>query len=237
MPPYSRILLKLSGEILLGDREFGIEKNRTLALATSIKKFHDSGYQIGIVIGGGNIYRGVDLSDEGFSRTPADNMGMLATFFNGMALQQALTSIGVKAVVLSALECPKVVESYNWNRAMEYLDKGVILIFVGGTGNPYFTTDTAAALRASEIRADILLKATKVEGIYNKDPIKYPDAIKYDRLSYSQMLAEKLQVMDATAVALCQSNGIPMYVFNMKKLFNDSPSDILSNLSNGTFVE
>ena len=148
-------------------------------------------------------------------------MGMLATLMNGIALQQTLTSKGIAASVMSALECPKVVESYQWSTALQYLKKGIVVIFVGGTGNPYFTTDTAAALRASEIGADVLLKATKVDGIYNKDPLKFSDALKYEKISYSQILAEKLRVMDATAIALCRSNRIPIFVFNMKRLIKE----------------
>jgi uridylate kinase len=237
MLKHRRILLKLSGEILIGDRGFGIDQTKVNALAKSIKNLQEFGCQIGIVIGAGNIYRGVDLREEGFSRTPADHMGMLATFFNGMALEQVLNRMDVKVAVMSALECPKIVESYNWNRAMEYLNAETILIFVGGTGNPYFTTDTAAALRASEIEADILMKATKVDGIYDKDPIKHLDAVKYTKITYAQILAEKLQVMDATAVALCQSNRIPIYVFNMKNLFDHSPSDVLNDWDRGTLVQ
>lgn len=231
-----RILLKLSGEsLLMGDR-FGIDQQACLRVAYSLKRIKEAGIGLGVVIGGGNIFRGINLKELGMPRTPADYMGMIATLLNGIAIQQALASIGCKASVMSALECPKVAESYNWAQAMQHLEEGTILIFVGGTGNPYFTTDTAAALRASEIRADALLKATKVDGIYNKDPLKYVDAVKYPTISYERVLAEKLQVMDATAIALCQSNQIPIVVFNMNQFFNEKVETYLSDLSHGSLV-
>jgi uridylate kinase len=214
--PYKRILLKLSGEALLGDQKFGIAYNACQQVASAVKNLHDSGFEVALVIGGGNVFRGVNLKQLGMQRTPADQIGMLATLINGISLQQALLAINCPAVVMTALECPKVAETYTWGRAMEYISQGKVLIFVGGTGNPYFTTDTAAALRASEIHADIFLKATKVDGIYNKDPLKHSDAKKYEKISYSQVLAEKLEVMDATATALCMSSKIPMLVFNMR---------------------
>jgi uridylate kinase len=192
---------------------------------------------VGIVIGGGNIFRGIHLEKMGLQRTPADLMGMLATLINGIALQQALASIHCPAKVMSSLECPRAVEPYSWRRALECLEEGNVLIFVGGTGNPYFTTDTAAALRASEIRADIFLKATKVDGVYDKDPLKYSDAKKYNSLSYSQALAEKLEVMDATSIALCRNNNIPMLVFNMNLLEEDKILAALSEKSLGTIVK
>ena len=233
--PYRRILLKLSGEMLMGKIPFGIESDACLTLAKSIQAFQLAGYEIGIVIGGGNLFRGIDLTNDGLSRTPADQMGMLATIMNGIAIEQTLQNIGCPAKALSAIECPRIVETYTWRSAMEYLSTGTVLIFVAGTGNPYFTTDTAAAMRASEIKADILLKATKVDGIYSKDPLKYPDATKYKTLSYSQMLAEKLEVMDATSIALCRKNHIPIQVFQMELLKKIHPADILS-LQEGTLV-
>ncbi len=236
-PPYKRVLLKLSGETLLGDQAFGIHQSACLDVAHYLQKIKKTGLELAIVIGGGNIFRGINLKATGMLRTPADHMGMLATLLNGIAIQQALMAIGSKACVMSALECPQVAESYRWSQALQYLMEGVILIFVGGTGNPYFTTDTAAALRASEIQADILLKATKVDGIYNKDPLKYPDAVKYEKISYSQILTEKLQIMDATAVTLCRSNRIPIFVFNMQRLMSENVDHILSDFSHGTFVE
>jgi len=178
----------------------------------------------------------VDLRLMGIPRTPADHMGMLATLFNAIAVQQALVLQGIPVCVMSALECPKVAESYNWTKALKYFESGHVVLFAGGTGNPYFTTDTAAALRACEIGADVLLKATKVDGVYNKDPLKYPDAIKYETISYSQVLAEKLQVMDATAVTLCRSSQIPIFVFNMRRLIEEPLDELLKQTDKGTWV-
>lgn len=236
-PQFHRILLKLSGETLLGDQEFGIHYPACVQVAAYLEKIHRMGIELGVVIGGGNIFRGIDLKDSGIPRTPADHMGMLATLFNGVALKQALVSRGVRAALMSAIGCPTIAEPYNWDKAQNYLEDGVVLIFVGGTGVPYFTTDTAAALRASEIHADILLKATKVDGIYNKDPLKYADAVKYSKISYAQILAEKLQVMDATAIALCQSNHIPVFVFNMLRLLEEDLAPVLFDFSHGTLVK
>jgi uridylate kinase len=224
---YRRILLKLSGEMLVQGQPFGISGEACQALAANIKKLQSSGLEIGIVIGGGNIFRGTHLEAIGIARSPADQMGMLATLINGIALNEALENIGCKSKVLTALECPKVAETYTWKTAMDALQAKTVVIFVGGTGNPYFTTDTAAAMRASEINADALLKATKVDGIYSKDPLKYSDAIKFSSLSYSEMLREKLEIMDATAVALCRSNHIPILVFDMQKLHSkDFPQQL-----------
>lgn len=233
--PYKRILLKLSGESLANDQKFGLSAESCSHIAKAIKELKDSGLEIAIVIGGGNIFRGVNLKEIGMARTPADHIGMLATLMNGIALQQSLLSIQCPATLMSALECPKVAEPFIWSNAMKTLDEGNVLIFVGGTGNPYFTTDTAAALRASEIHADVFLKATKVDGIYNKDPLKHPDAKKYEKMTYSQVLAEKLEVMDATSVALCMSNRIPILVFNMRLLGSEKMIQELSNGS-GTLV-
>jgi uridylate kinase len=232
-----RILLKLSGETLSRQQAFGIHQEACVEVAQYLCKIRQLGVELGVVIGGGNIFRGIDLKLSGMPRTPADQMGMLATLLNGLAIQQALIGLGAKACLMSALDCPKVAESYNWAKALQYLQEGVIVIFVGGTGNPYFTTDTAAALRANEIQADLLLKATKVDGIYDKDPFRYPDAVKYSTISYSQMLAEKLQVMDATAVSLCQSGQMPIFVFNMQRLLNENLEELLGNLNNGTLVK
>ncbi len=231
-----RILLKLSGEMLKGPQDFGIHAESCQKLARTIQALHQQNIQLGIVIGGGNIFRGVQSRDLGIDRTPADHLGMLSTVMNGIAFQQTLISIGCKARVMSALDCPKVVESYRWDRAMECLDKGEVLIFVGGTGNPFFTTDTAAALRASEIRARLLLKATKVDGVYNQDPLKFPNAKKYQKISYSQFLAEKLGVMDATSIAMCRQHEIPIFVFHMNQLVPEKVSSLLS-LQNGTLID
>lgn len=217
-PLYKRILLKISGEMLMGKQEFGIDRSACRQLAKALSALQRDGMQIAVVIGGGNIFRGIRLEDDGVERSAADQMGMLATLINGISLREALLAIGTKAKVMTALECPKVAEAFDREKALESLNGGTLLIFVGGTGNPYFTTDSAAALRACEIDADILAKATKVDGIYTKDPIQHPDAIKYDTLTYSQALSDRLGVMDATALALCRSNRIPIFVFNMHRL-------------------
>ncbi|MBA3816645.1 MAG: UMP kinase [Parachlamydiaceae bacterium] len=234
--PYRRILLKLSGEMLVNGQLQAIDPHACHNLAVSIKALHSTGVDIGLVIGGGNLFRGMNFQTMGMRRTPADQIGMLATLINGIALQQALENCQCPAKVLSAIECPKIAETYTWQRAHELLNTGHVVIFVGGTGNPYFTTDTAAALRASEISADVLIKATKVDGIYNKDPIKYPNATKYTTLNYSQMLAEKLEIMDATSIALCRSNHIPILVFNMELLRQGRAQEILNNPQMGTLV-
>lgn len=233
---FKRILIKLSGETLMGSQSFGIQPEACQRMALQLQQMKEAGLQIAVVIGGGNIFRGINLKSLGMQRTPADQMGMLSTLINGIALQQALESINCKAKVMSALECPKVADPYHWSKALESLENGQVLIFVGGTGNPYFTTDTAAALRASEIHADILLKATKVDGIYNKDPLKFKDAQKYERMTYAQVLAEKLEVMDATSIALCMSNKLPIFVFNMKLLYEGKILDVLTHQNMGTLV-
>lgn len=199
----------------MGEQKFGIEHRACLQIAQAIKEVHALGVQIGIVVGGGNIFRGNQAEAFGFARTPADHIGMLATTINGLALQQTLASIGVESRVMSALTTDSIVEPYHWGHALHALQKGMIVIFVGGTGNPYFTTDSAAALRASEVEADILLKATKVDGIFSDDPKKNPKAVKFERLTYSEVLAKQLNVMDATAIALCRENQIPICVFNL----------------------
>ena len=199
----------------MGEQKFGIEHCACKQIAQSIKELYQLGLQIGIVVGGGNIFRGNLAEAFGFARTPADHIGMLATTINGLVLQQTLASLGVESRVMSALNTDSIIEPYHWGHALHSLQKGMIVIFVGGTGNPYFTTDSAAALRASEIQAEILLKATKVDGIYSEDPKKNPHAVKYDRLTYSEVLAKKLNVMDATAIALCRENHIPICVFNL----------------------
>lgn len=235
--PYQRILLKLSGEMLSESQHFGINAAACQSLAHSLKKLREANFEVGIVIGGGNIFRGMNLLSLGIARSAADQMGMLATLMNGITLQQALENVGCSSQILTALECPKVAESYTWHKAHSYLATGHIVIFVGGTGNPYFTTDTAAALRASEINADVLIKATKVDGIYDRDPIKHPEAIKFNSLTYSQVLTQKLEIMDATAVALCRSNKIPIFVFNMQLLKTDDMSQMLLSENLGTWVK
>lgn len=232
--PYKRVLLKLSGEAMSVDSTSGISGESTLKIALGIKDFVDHGIEVGCVIGGGNIFRGIQGSSLGISRTPADQMGMLATIINAIALQQALEQQGVDAIVMSAINCGPIADLYNWKQAIHHLEKKRVLIFAGGTGNPYFTTDTAAALRASEIHAEILLKATKVNGVYSKDPLKYPDAVRFEKLTYDEVLAQNLSVMDATSVALCRSSQIPILVFNMWATTH--LTDVLINKSLGTIV-
>lgn len=199
----------------MGGQNFGVDQAACQQIATAIKEVYDRGVQVGIVVGGGNIFRGSQAASFHFARTPADHIGMLATTINGLVLQQSLAALGCHCRIMSALNCDSIVETYIWGHAMDYLDKGDIVIFVGGTGNPYFTTDTAAALRASEINAEVLFKATKVDGIYDKDPLKHSDAVKFDQLTYSDALTKNLSVMDATAIALCRENQIPIVVFNL----------------------
>lgn len=217
-PHYRRVLLKLSGEALMGNNSFGVSPEACQKIALSIKEAVSQAIQVAVVLGAGNIFRGMHgVEDLGLTRTPADHMGMLGTIINGIALHQALTQIGCEARVMSALECPKVVETYNWSRAIDHIESGSVLIFVGGTGNPYFTTDTAASLRANEINADILMKATKVDGVYDQDPFKNPSAKKYSSITFSQVLQDKLNVMDAAAIALSRDSTIPIFVFNFGK--------------------
>ena len=199
----------------MGEQKFGMEHSACQQIAQSIKEVYALGIQIGLVVGGGNIFRGNQAQAFGFARTPADHIGMLATTINGLVLQQSLAAIGVESRVMSAFNTDPIIEPYHWGNAMKFLSQGIIVIFVGGTGNPYFTTDSAAALRASEIEAEILLKATKVDGIYSEDPVKNPQAHKFNQLTYSEVLSKKLQVMDATAIALCRENQIPICVFNL----------------------
>ena len=212
---YRRILLKLSGEVLK-NRETGdsIDASRLAFMAERVKKIHDSGVEVGIVLGGGNIFRGLTGAKNGVNRVVGDSMGMLATIINGLAMMNALEEIGVPARVMTAIEMPKLAEPYIQRRALRHLEKGRVLIFAGGTGNPYFSTDSAAALRASEIGADALLKATKVDGIYTADPMKDPTAKKYGSLKYETALEKRLKVMDSAAFALCMDNGIPIVVFD-----------------------
>lgn len=231
-----RILLKLSGERLAGPEGYGINASACHQAALSIQTIKKIVPEIAIVIGGGNLCRGINAKEMGLERTPADQIGMLATIMNGLALQNALNEIKCPARALSALDCPKVVESYQWQKANDYINSGEILIFVGGTGNPYFTTDTAAAMRASEIGAELLLKATKVDGVYSQDPIKFPNAQYYPEIPFSQVLAENLEVMDATAIALCMRNNIPVIVFDMQALAQNQMANILSGKSKRTLI-
>jgi uridylate kinase len=215
-PKYERILLKLSGEALMGDAPFGIDPAVTAQIAHEIGEIQQLGVQTAIVIGGGNLFRGLAASARGMDRATGDYMGMLATVINALALQDALEHHGVLTRVASAIEMRAVAEPFIRRRAVRHLEKGRVVIFAAGTGNPYFTTDTAASLRAMEIKADVLLKATKVDGIYTADPVTTPDAEKYDDISYLQVLERGLKVMDATAISLCMDNKLPIVVFNLR---------------------
>jgi len=215
-PQYRRILLKISGEVLTGTGSYGIDPEVIREIAQEIKEVKALGVEIAIVIGGGNIFRGVAASSKGMDRASADYMGMLATVLNGLALQDALEKMDVHTRVQTAIEMREVAESYIRRRAIRHLEKGRVVIFVGGTGNPYFTTDTTASLRAMEIGAEVILKATKVDGIYDADPLLHKEAKKYDELTYFEVLNKRLKVMDATAISLCMDHHIPIIVFNLK---------------------
>jgi uridylate kinase len=215
-PHFKRILLKLSGEALMGDAPYGIDPAVATRIAQDIAEIQSLGVQTAVVIGGGNIFRGLAASARGMDRSTGDYMGMLATVINALALQDALEKNGVPTRVLTAIEMRQVAEPFIRRRAVRHLEKGRVVVFAAGTGNPYFTTDTAAALRAMEMKAEVILKATKVDGIYTADPVKHPDATRYDRISYLQVLQERLQVMDATAISLCMDNKLPILVFNLK---------------------
>lgn len=215
--PYKRVLLKLSGEMLVGEQSMGIQPDVIGRFADEIKDLHSTGVEIALVIGGGNIFRGLAGASRGMDRTHADYMGMLATVINGLALQDALESRGVYTRVMSAITVNEICEPYIRRRAMRHLEKGRVVIFAGGTGNPYFTTDTAAALRAAEIQADVILKATKVDGVYDRDPAVHDDAVRFDSVTYLEVLQRGLKVMDSTAVSLCMDNDIPIVVFNLSE--------------------
>jgi uridylate kinase len=214
-PSYKRILLKLSGEALMGEQAYGVDPAVANRIAQDVSEIQSLGVQTSIVIGGGNIFRGLAASARGMDRSTADYMGMLATVINALALQDALEKHGVPTRVLTAIEMRAVAEPFIRRRAIRHLEKGRVVVFAAGTGNPYFTTDTAAALRAMEVKAEVILKATKVDGIYTADPVRYPDATRYDNISYLQVLQERLQVMDATAISLCMDNKLPIVVFNL----------------------
>src|SRR5687767_5621571 len=220
MPPppvYKRILLKLSGEALMGEQQFGIDPAVTSSIAADISEIQGLGVEVGIVIGGGNIFRGVAASARGMDRATGDYMGMLATVINGLALQDALERHGVLTRVVTAIEMRAVAEPFIRRRAIRHLEKGRVVIFAAGTGNPYFTTDTAAALRAMEIKAEVILKGTKVDGVYTADPMLDAAATKYSAISYLQVLERQLKVMDATAISLCMDNKLPIVVFNLRE--------------------
>lgn len=232
---YSRVLLKLSGEALAGDQGTGINAGVIADIAAGVKKAANLGTQIGIVIGGGNIFRGVAASAQGMDRASSDYMGMLATCINALALQDAFETAGLVTRVQSAITMAEIAEPYIRRKAIRHLEKNRIVIFAAGTGNPYFTTDTAAALRAMEINADVILKATKVDGIYDKDPMKHKDAVKFDELSYIEVLNRGLEVMDSTAISLCMDNKLPIITFNLKQ--PDNIAKVISGEKVGTVVK
>ncbi len=216
-PCFQRILLKLSGEALVGNLEYGISPAVVEKVSGEVKELRTLGVDVAIVIGGGNIYRGVAASAKGMDRTSADHMGMLATVINSLALQDSLEKIGVSTRVMSAIEMHRIAEPYIRGRAVRHLEKGRVVIFAGGTGNPFFTTDTAAALRAMEIKAQVILKATRVDGVYDTDPLIHKGAKKFDELTYIELLNRGLKIMDATAISLCMDNHLPVIVFNLKE--------------------
>ncbi len=229
-PRFKRILLKISGEALLGDKEFGIDSKILNRLALEIKEIIDHGVEVSIVVGAGNLFRGAELAqNSGMERVTGDHMGMLATVMNSLALQDAIEKVGVLVRVMSAIPIEQVCEKYIRRRAVRHMEKARVVICAAGTGNPFFSTDTAASLRAIELNTDVMMKATKVDGIYDSDPEKNPDAIKYNQLKYSDVIAQDLQVMDTTAIVMCRDNNKPLLVFNMLKereiinvLFDDS---------------
>jgi uridylate kinase len=212
---YKRILLKLSGEVLAGHAGFGIDADKVHAMAAEVAEVARTGVQIGLVVGGGNFFRGVAAAAKNMDRVTGDHMGMLATVINALALQDALEAQGVPTRVMTAIEMHEVAEPYIRRRAIRHLEKGRIVVFAAGTSNPYFSTDTAATLRALEIKAEVIAKATRVDGVYDKDPLKYPDAVLYARISYTDVLTRSLGVMDASAVAMCRDNKLPILVFNL----------------------
>ncbi len=219
---YKRIMLKLSGESLMGSKGFGIDHNVLEFFAEEVKQVHEKNVQLGIVIGGGNIYRGLSASAQGIDRVTGDQMGMLATMINSLALQNAIEKAGIPTRLMSAIKMEEIAEPYIRRRAIRHLEKGRVVILGAGTGHPYFSTDTAASLRAVEIEADVIVKGTRVDGVFNSDPEKNPDAVKYENISYLDILKKNLRVMDLTAVSLCQENDLPMVVFNM-----DVPGNLL----------
>ena len=215
MSQYKRILLKLSGEALAGGAAFGIDAARVKELAVEVAAVAAAGVQVGLVVGGGNIFRGIAAAARKMDRVTADQMGMLATVINSLSLQDALEQIGVHTRVMSAIEMHEVAEPYIRRRALRHLEKGRVCVFAGGTSNPYFSTDTAATLRALEIRAEVIAKATRVDGVYDKDPLQFPDAVMYREVSYLEVLSKSLAVMDATSIAMCRDNQLPIIVFNL----------------------
>jgi len=214
---YQRVLLKLSGEVLAGEEGFGIDPAKATQLAVEVKSIHDLGIDIGLVIGAGNIFRGMQAAAKGMQRVTGDYLGMLATIMNAICVQDALENLGTVTRTLSAITVAQIAEPYIRRRAIRHLEKGRIVVVAGGTGNPYFTTDTAAALRATELGAEVLIKGTKVDGVYDKDPLVHSDAIKYDRDSYKEAIQKELRIMDMTAISLCKENSLPIKVFNINR--------------------
>lgn len=214
-PVYGRILLKLSGEVLAGEQGFGIDPAKATQLANEIKSVHEMHVDICLIIGAGNIFRGMQAASKGMDRVTGDYLGMLATIMNAISIQDALEKVGVETRTLSAITVSQIAEPYIRRRALRHLDKGRLIIVAGGTGNPYFTTDTAAALRATELKAEVLLKGTKVDGVYDKDPVVHSDAVRYDTISFSEVISKNLRVMDLTAITLCKENTLPIRVFDI----------------------
>ena len=233
-PVYKRVLLKLSGEILAGKKGYGIDPLVTSSICEKIKNIVDLGVEVGVVIGGGNIFRGISAAANGMDRVPGDYLGMMATIMNSVALQSSLEKLGCDTRVMSALSITQLAEPYIRRRATRHLEKGRIVVLAGGTGNPYFTTDTAAVLRAIEIDADVVIKGTKVDGIYSDDPVKNPDAERYDSLSYKEVIEKELRVMDLTAITLCKENKLPIIVFDINS--KTGLFDIINSVSVGTTV-
>ncbi|MDZ7663185.1 UMP kinase [Thiohalophilus sp.] len=234
-PIYKRILLKLSGEALMGEHEYGIDPAVINSIAADVKEINQAGVQVAMVIGGGNIFRGVNLASEGMDRVTADHMGMLATVINALALQDAIKRQELQVRVMSALPIHTVCEDYIRLRAIRHLEKNRVVVFAAGTGNPFFTTDTAASLRGIEIGADVVVKGTKVDGVYSADPVKDPSAKRFEKLGYDQVIEQKLAVMDTTAIVLCRDNNIPIRVFNMTK--PGALMRLVMGESEGTLVE
>ncbi len=234
-PAYKRVLLKLSGEALMGERNYGIDTNVAESVAREIKGIYELDVEIAIVVGGGNIFRGVSKSAGNMDRSSADYIGMLATVMNAVVLQDALEKIDVYTRVMSAVDIPQLAEPFIRRRAMRHLEKGRVVIFAAGTGNPFFTTDSAAALRALEIKADIILKGTKVDGIYSADPMTNPEATRFEKISYQEVLEKQLKVMDASSISLCMDNNLPIMVFNMRESGNILKA-VQGDLAIGTLV-
>jgi len=233
-PKYRRILLKLSGEFLAGNQEFGIDPTRASYLANEIKSIHDIGTEIGLIIGAGNIFRGMEAASRGMDRVTGDYLGMLATIMNAISIQDALEKVGCETRTLSAINISQIAEPYIRRRAIRHIEKGRIVIIAGGTGNPFFTTDSAAALRATELGSEIVLKGTKVDGIFDKDPVKHHDAKQYTQISYDSVLKDNLRVMDLTAITLCKENKLPIKVFNIN--YSGSLKELILGAKIGTLV-